>query len=575
MKKHFFKIKLFLISSVFISFYLFSAETLTKFNTSWATFLSGEVICEPEETTYGFCLVTDARTACGFSDKGVLLWEKPIGQSRNVTLTVLKDDFILIHEKNENILKLMNPSGTQLWKKELDFIPREKPLIGRDGRFFIYSDRLINCYNIDGIIKWSISTEEQKNLPAQELPDGTLIFFLSDQNGKTRGLRLSPFGEKLEEITFAGSINSCCSFDKGVLLNFTDGSSGLFSIDNNKSVNKWVVNNKNSNSKFIISKDKSDFRLLSFNSDSIFINQVSHQTGEIEKSIQINGFNTSNIQKIYFNESGLFICDTKKAALYDNEKEIWSALMPDSIQQDYNYLIYINQNYLIFCNKNWSMNAFRTSQKMYSNKSVKKTYKSLYIQEPVNKLSFQYDKHFDSYLTEEKRIESLKNGNFEDEKKLISEILFICDIYANDLVTENTGVRKESTIFEIDKSGFQNLLLQLTLICNDDSQKIAADIIKRSRKNDCKFLLKNLKGYDPDGELLDALEIKADCINHKDNASIKAVCDSVYEICRFMGRPAYNTKGKLIIKKFMDSTYDLEVRLYAREILKNILELKL
>lgn len=553
----------------------FAQEKLTKFNTSWSNVLPGTVICEPEETSYGFCLVTDARTAAGFSDKGVQLWEKPIGQSRNVSLTVIKDDFILIHEKNDNILKLLNPSGSSLWSFQLDFNLREKPLAGRDGRFFIYSDRNISCYGINGIKKWTIETPLQKQLPVQELPDGTLIIFLSDSNNKTLGLRISPFGEVLEEITFSGSIKKCFSFEKGVLLIFTDGSAGLFSVENGKSVNKWVIQQKNDNSIFVVSHDKSDFVLLNYNGNSFVINYISKDDGIIQNKYEISGINTSQIQKLYLNNNGLFICDNKNAFLINQNKTIWNAALPDINQLNYNYLIYLNQNYLIFCSKDWSIDGYRTSQNV-QNTVYSSTYSDLYIKNPINKISLQYTKNFDSYLTDDKRIFTLANGNFENnENQLTSEILFLCEIYANDLVTENTGVRQEASVFDLDKSGFQKILQQLTLICNDDSQRIAASIIKKSGKKDCKYLISKISGYDPDGLLLDALEVKAEKINYKDNGSIKVICDAVYEICKYMGRPAYNTKGKTIIKKFMDSNNDLQSRLYARDTLKKILALNL
>ena len=124
-------------------------ETLSNYNTSWSAVLPGTTLCEPEVTSYGFCLVTDARNIMGYTSTGKLLWEKNIGRVRNVNLTSMHDDFILFHDENSNILCLFNPSGNELWSKALDFKPASKPFAGRDGRFFIHGEGQVKCYGIN------------------------------------------------------------------------------------------------------------------------------------------------------------------------------------------------------------------------------------------------------------------------------------------------------------------------------------------------------------------------------------------------------------------------------------------
>ena len=85
----------------------------------------------------------------------------------------------------------------------------------------------------------------------------------------------------------------------------------------------------------------------------------------------------------------------------------------------------------------------------------------------------------------------------------------------------------------------------------------------------------NMSGYDPDGKLIGALEQNAERAGNKDSAYINTICDAVYSVCLFMGRPAYNKKGKEIIKKFMGAGYTSNVRNYARDTLKKIISLEL
>ena len=51
-------------------------EKLSNYNTTWTSVLPGTALCQPEVTSYGFCLATDARNLMGFSSTGKLLWEK-------------------------------------------------------------------------------------------------------------------------------------------------------------------------------------------------------------------------------------------------------------------------------------------------------------------------------------------------------------------------------------------------------------------------------------------------------------------------------------------------------------------
>jgi len=129
-----------LIVSIFFMAKLFCQETLSSYNTSWSSVLPGTVICEPAVTSYGFCFATDARNLMGYSSSGILLWEAKIGRVRNISLSVIDEDFILFHDIDKNIIRLFNPSGTEIWSKPLDFSLSSKPFSGRDGRFFIYGE---------------------------------------------------------------------------------------------------------------------------------------------------------------------------------------------------------------------------------------------------------------------------------------------------------------------------------------------------------------------------------------------------------------------------------------------------
>lgn len=573
-----------LIINLFLMLPLYSQfsglETLSNYNCSWTSVLPGSPISQPQATSYGFCLVTDARNIMGYSSTGKLLWEKNIGRVRNLSLTALRGDFILFYDSNQSLLRLFNPSGSEIWSKALDFKLNSNPFPGRDGRFFLKGEDKLMCLGINGSIRWTIKTKAQKKTGLQELPDGSIVIFLEDENGKTKGLRVSPFGEKLEDITFAGSVKEAFTCSQGILLIFTDNSAGLFSLEKGLTQSRWVTSVKAGNPSFIVKEDGSDFRLLSLDSSGITIYKVNEADGSEENRWKIDGLNGNDILKSDFSGSGIFLADSRHAILMDDQcRELWSANMPVNLKNQKDIkLLYLQDNYLVFFDKNWSINAYLTYQETKKNvlKNIQSDYSS-FIKLDLSEYNYYSQAGFFSQLKNPDREKEIKAGNFgEKEEKWLQETLSLARLYSLDSSSSDFGVHIESSIFKKDSAGFEAILQQLALLCTDQTQAACADIIsKSSNKSYCRSLLTNLTGYDPDGKLLSAIERNAENAGNKDSSYCRILCDSVYSICFFMGRPAYNKLGKDILKRFMGPAYSSTTRTYARDILKKIISLEL
>ncbi len=572
--------------NIFIILFLFSSslfaqETLSNLNTSWSNVLSGVVICEPAVTSYGFCAVTDARTISAFTNSGKLLWEKNTGRLRNIILHPLPDDFILYIDLSNKILKILNPTGTEIWSKNLNYMVNKSPLAGRDGRFFLSGENIVECYGINGVQKWQLETETQKNIPIQELPDGSIVIFLADEKNQTKGLRISPFGLVLEEILFSGSVTTANTCEDGILLTFTDGSAGLFSIQDGFSQNKWVLSKRNTNALFSVSENKSDYLYIELLSDGIVLNELNQNDGSVTHSIKIKEILGTKVEKICFNESGILLIDNKSAGLYSkNGKEIWFAKLPSRTSKTtWNHIIYTSDNHLIFCYKNWTLNAYRIAQNNSHsvNNSVHEDYDSFMKYE--KNFDTQYSYSFSQEIISESRIDDLNSGLYADKEKIyLQDIISICSAYSEFLSTSDFGTRKEKSIFEQDSAGFEKVLAQLMLLGNKNSQNLAASILaKTNNRSFQRVILSGIKsnGYDPDERLLKSIEKVSQNISYKDKVFSSFICDAVYSICLFMGRPAYNSKGKDILKNFMYPSYDAKIREYARDTLKRIIELDL
>ena len=132
---------LFLILIFFSFLYpFFGQQVLSNLNTSWTNVLPGSVITSPALTSYGFCLISDARLISAFTYEGKTLWEKPCSRSRDVILSSLPGDFIALIDNSSKTIKILNPSGGEIWSKKLNYRVLQEPFAGRDGRFFIKGD---------------------------------------------------------------------------------------------------------------------------------------------------------------------------------------------------------------------------------------------------------------------------------------------------------------------------------------------------------------------------------------------------------------------------------------------------
>ena len=81
-------------------------------------------------------------------------------------------------------------------------------------------------------------------------------------------------------------------------------------------------------------------------------------------------------------------------------------------------------------------------------------------------------------------------------------------------------------------------------------------------------------GYDEKGMILAAIEkLLMGKNSPTDSTILKAICDTTYEICRFMGRPALNKRGKGIIT-YMMPQYDKNIQDYARKTLTKLIDLE-
>lgn len=560
--------------------------SIDQMDRSWFTVLSGSPSSSPLQTAYGFVLIEDNKFLANYSRNGQRLWQTNTG-ARITNVSVSDTEFIAVtNQKNQ--IQLLNPSGLLLWKKNLDFAPYSSPLFGYDGRIFIRGKNQINCYGINGLLKWTIQTDAQNSLHPQQLNDGSFIIFLEKtHDGKTCALRISPFGGILEEIVFQGKVVNSFYSENGIILVFSGGETGMCSIktDGGKEsgliYSKWI--NKN-----LACNEYSQCKKISSKKYAIFtpgknLSIIYSENGQIEKSFSIPEI--SNSQYLFFEQvdDKLIIAQNDICVIYNTSGKIVKVFRMPSKSGKYNweYSCFINSGYLTFLSRDWTVNSFKlisTSKEKesptfayYQSRNLKSGYNTF-----LSSLSYKPEKNkFNSEV-----LNSAMKGNYgQSEIQLSDTINAVINSYYETKTTQGQNHQIiEPVIPDYNFSDMESALSFIPVFQSHYFQQKLALLL--SIENDKTMIIKILKtiqqcGYDPGGELLTQIEILVKRTNPRDQAVLQEASKAVYEICRFMGRPALLSKGKEILMGMFYPQYDEATKKAARQAMQKLAELNM
>lgn len=587
----------------FLSFYLSSQQSevrLQKLNTensSWTSVISGKAICPPEKTSYGFAVLTDGKMISACTDAGIKLWEKGVPGRPDPYITVFSSDFLLTVSDKSN-LTLTNPSGLTLWTVKVPFVITESPFIGRDSRIIVKGKKNVACYGVNGICKWKLDTPVLKGLPLLELNDGTIMAMLDSAfGGKTSAIRFTPFGEIIENITFTGIVQAASSCSEGVLLSFNGGGAGMCAVKDNQTFTKWTIpysdrafsnTNPTLGSRF---HEISNHRavLLIGGSGSVKTRVLVFSTfdGRVSDWFNVDcNYKDISCSSVTSDNENLFISDGHHAFVHSTNGDIqWNGLLPVSpdMFSKWNFITFTRENYLVICSTSWAMAGFRTSYKLSrknQSKPAKKNYKDYYSIDSSFIDFMGLNDKIDEKYTGKNRQKELLAGNYGSKEVEYASALFsFCKGYNADLSQNFSGARvQQKSIYKRDQESVQDILVQLSLFGTDDFVPYLSNFLK-FETDDTNFLsvLKSISlfGYDPDSSILNSIEYRLKKIPSSRTTEFYLLCDAVYEVCRFMGRPALYSHGMEILTQLLYPQYDSSVRDYARNTLTKIAVLKI
>lgn len=565
---------------------------IDEMDRSWFSVLSGSPTSIPLQTNYGFIITEDSKFLANYSKTGQRLWQTNL-ENKITQISVSEMEFIcVLNQKNQ--VQLVNPSGLVLWKKSLGFAATSKPLFGFDGRIFIVGKNEISCFGINGILKWNLKIETKNSLEPQILNDGSIILFLEKTlNGKTCALRISPFGNLLEEIVFQGIVVNSFSSEQGIILVFSSGEIGMCAIENSsfqKNKNDKITKNLTYSkwlNKEIHCNEFSKCKKISSNKYAIFTPNfelciINSELGNLEKKIKISEI-TNNSYIIFETVDDKFIiAQTDELVIYDiTGKKIKAFSMPSkSGKYKWDYAIFIDSGFISFLSNDWTINSFKilgTSKEKRS--PTLAHYKSTRNFEYTYYLNQSDDKPEKSKFSNE-IYKTLKAGNYKSKEIDISNtVLAVLDSYIETKTQININRRfYEFSPIEYSFSDIENVLNLIPFLQSSIFQEKLAQLL--SIETDKTMIVKILKtisqcGYDPTNVLLSQIEILVTNTNPKENVVLQNVTDAVYEICRFMGRPAILAKGRQILSGLFYPQYDDSTKNAARNALQKLAQLKM
>lgn len=574
----------------------FSAEqiSLSADNANWTCVIGGEAVTSPVQTSYGFVVLTDGKMISACTENGTKLWEKTVPGRPDPFLTVISKDF-LVTVSDKKTISLINPSGVVLWSKKLPYQVTESALPGKDARFFVKGKKNISCFGINGVCKWSIDTPSLSSIPLVTLNDGTVLaVLLNSENGKSSGIRISPFGTVLETISFAGIVSGAMPCDYGVLLAFSSGGFGLCAVNEKEKLTgtKWAVPTNDyafqsaspsKGTEFVPVSQSLSALLLSSSGKSVKVILFENRTGKIVNIFYADGMDFLRLSGAAgaSGGEGIFLSDDRTGRVYDTAGNIvWSAELPSASSRagNWNCLSYTKNNVIVICSKSWVMNGFRTVQRLSGKKNVssvqKKSGNPVRYENFYNIDTAQFNRYFSESLGEDilgkNRISVLQKGMYgADEINFSSKIFSVCKAYSQFLSSASSGARpEEKPLFYRDTIGLQEAVMQLSLLGTDDVPELIASLIQTEKNIQNLASLMKAAGrcaYDPDGRMLRAIEKRLLTLPPRNTTVLVALSDAAYEICRFMGRPAFFSHCMEIQKSLLSNQYDNTVHEAVRK----------
>lgn len=583
--------KIFCLVFIFLFVSFFYAEESEALQPNWQLVVGGAPIAPPIITDFGFAVPLDGRTMATVSETGQLMWFATLpGYKTSPHYTMGAGDF-LIAVSGGNKLSLINPSGLTLWSSTAPAEILSTPLQGRDGRIYLQCTNQLACFGIGGTLKWTLPVENISTLPLTELEDGSVLCLLNTiVDGCSTAVRVSPFGEILEEITFTSVVAGVKQSKFGTILIFTDGSLGICSSTDNMAVTRWSIPALVSPSvssvppQIYLDTLHTLCAVVTASGSQSLVTVVDLDKGEKKFNVSA-AINLNDLQFGTIDLTNIVLCDSQKALglSLDDGVEVWNSDLPGKLTWD--YLLYTPKGYIITLEKkSWLISAYRVTQtigsQQYRAYKSEKTNYPVYIELATKKANIPQN---DS--------EVFMNLIPPDLEKTIYRSIYEGNYGTSEAQWQALVTRENTRCLSNSKSVSQNPMASYDITYKESIIKLMgafesscfnrnlAQILQQ--ETDISLLRTALRAsakiaYDPNLELLSSIELLLGKTSLLSNYTITtAICNAVYEICRFMGKPALFSRGRYILSYLLNQKLDSKTKDYAVYTLQKLISLEM
>ncbi|MDR2841975.1 MAG: PQQ-binding-like beta-propeller repeat protein [Spirochaetaceae bacterium] len=329
-------------SLVFLFFLFVFAAAADEPKLAWQQALGGNLLCTPLYQIGSLAAICDGGKLVSFSLDGDLQWQYKAGGKLLPFFARSGNGTTYIFRTN-NMLLAVNRTGRLLWQRNLHAAVTGNPIIGFDGRIFIFLAKKIICLNAQGNNLWELDLEsplaydavpDKNGGFAAVLTDGT---FISVDAFSSLSARLLPAIPKI--IVPLSS--------KNTLLIYSGGKIDM--LENNKLPVPLTPLKADA---VAASEYKNDAAILLATGEIVFLSVNSVRTAGLGINI-----NQNELYKIDFNLGEIIILSLNAASAFNEElKPLWKINFDDLGT----VLPAFGNNFVFAGGKNWVLNAYKT-----------------------------------------------------------------------------------------------------------------------------------------------------------------------------------------------------------------------
>ncbi|MDR1747736.1 MAG: PQQ-like beta-propeller repeat protein [Spirochaetaceae bacterium] len=539
---------------------------------AWRTAIAGTIVSGPFIGGSGFVFAGDDRALYSFREDGRQLWRVALPGRATPHITVTGDGFIIAVTDRRRV-HLYNPDGRHLWQVTVPEQPSFPPVQGRDGRIFILSDTRLLCYSVTGKLKWQLKVPGHPLSKPNTLDDGSLLLLLQDREA----LHISPWGELRKRFKLPDSAAVTVDTGAGTVIGFTGGGIACYSASGGSPETRWSsmpggsapgrsAESGSRKIRYLCAGNSGDGGgiLLAVGSDS-FIYAYNIVTGETEWGIFEYDIYPDKIQSISYHNGIFNILAGSVGVGYTIEGALqWKRALPAQASAS----VYTAGGYLVTGGKEWIITGYKLDAPI-----VRKGQYNPERSYGHNRKDFQPELNGSVRQFMDSAEQAIRTGAAGEKESEYIEGLASIALFRPPQGSANLGMRDAeypATPGMIERSRAMLLLGESGSL---EARQFLVRVLETEDNGSLRTHAVKALGtlaFDPDGAALKAIQEAVLRPAVRDDSFYFAVCDSVYEICRFMGIQGLRAGGLDILKAFMQERYGMRVYFYAARTLEKL-----